>query len=78
MLEKLNYVDARELLVCPLNRPGFLVDEIIPTGVHMLCGDEKTGKSWMMLDLCISVAEGTKFLGYPAQQGDVAYFCLPS
>ncbi len=76
MLEKLNYVDARELLVCPLNRPGFLVEEIIPNGVHMLCGDEKTGKSWMMLDLCISVAEGTEFLGYPAQQGEVAYFCL--
>lgn len=76
MLEKLNYVDARELLVCPLNKPGFLVEEIIPNGVHMLCGDEKTGKSWMMLDLCISVAEGTEFLGYPAQQGEVAYFCL--
>ena len=30
MLENLNYVDARELLVCPLNRPGFLVEEIIP------------------------------------------------
>lgn len=76
MLEKWNYVDARELLVCPLNRPGFLVEEIIPSGVHMLCGDEKTGKSWMMLDLCSSVAEGTEFPGYPAQQGEVAYFCL--
>ena len=76
MLERLQFVDAQALLVCPVNRPGFLVDEIIPHGVHLLCGDEKTGKSWMMLDLCISVAEGTEFLGYPVQQGEVAYFCL--
>lgn len=76
MLERLQFVDAQALLVCPVNRPGFLVDKIIPHGVHLLCGDEKTGKSWMMLDLCISVAEGTEFLGYPVQQGEVAYFCL--
>ena len=76
MLERLQFVDAQALLVCPINRPGFLVEELIPNGVHLLCGDEKTGKSWMMLDLCISVAEGTEFLGYPVQQGEVAYVCL--
>ena len=76
MLEKLQFIDAQALLVYPINKPGFLVDEIIPDGVHLLCGDEKTGKSWMMLDLCISIAEGTEFLGYPVQQGEVAYFCL--
>ena len=44
MLERLQFVDAQALLVCPVNRPGFLVEEIIPHGVHLLCGDEEQAK----------------------------------
>lgn len=76
MTEQLQFVDAEALLLYPLQRQQFLVEEIIPSGVHLLCGDEKTGKSWMMLDLCLCVAEGKNFLGFPAQQGEVAYLCL--
>ena len=76
MYESLVYVDAQELLMTPMKRPQFLVEDLIPCGVNVIAGDEKTGKSWMMLHLALCIAKGEDFLGHPVRQGSVAYLSL--
>ena len=76
MLEDFKIVDAQELLMTPMNKPPFLVDDMIPSGVSIIAGDEKTGKSWMMLHLALCIAKGEDFLGHPVRQGNVIYLSL--
>lgn len=53
-----------------------IVEDLIPKGLTVLGGTSKIGKSWMALDLAISVATGTPFLGKPTTRTGVLYFCL--
>ena len=54
----------------------FIVDEMIYPGFHVLSGDPKIGKSWMMMDMCLAIAKGKKFLGRKTEQGHVVYMAL--
>ena len=53
-----------------------MVEGLFPRGLTVLAGTSKIGKSWMMLDLAISVASGTPFLGRKVMQSGVLYYCL--
>ena len=55
-MQKLNMVDADTLLYQPLDKPHFVVDGLIPTGLILFCGSQKIGKSWLMLKLCLCVS----------------------
>jgi len=44
-MQKLNMVDADTLLYQPLDKPRFVVDGLIPTGLILFCGSQKIGKS---------------------------------
>ena len=57
-MKKLKTVDADTLLFQPLDKPSFVVDGLIPTGLSLFCGAQKIGKSWLMLKLCLCVSEG--------------------
>ena len=72
MIDNLLFIDAQELLMTPVNKPQFLVDDLIPSGVSIIAGDEKAGKSWMMLHLALCVAQGKDFLSHHVNQGTVA------
>ena len=76
MFKPLKLVDAQELLLTPLDDPGFIVEDLIPGGVNVVAGDEKSGKSWMMLLLATCIATGQEFLGHPVKQGTVLYLSL--
>lgn len=55
----------------------FIVQDILPEGLCALGGVPKAGKSWFCYHLCLSVANGTKFLGhYDCIKGDVLYLAL--
>ena len=60
-MQKLNMVDADTLLYQPLDKPRFVVDGLIPTGLILFCGSQKIGKSWLMLKLCLCVSAGLPF-----------------
>ena len=49
---------------------------IIYPGLHILSGDPKIGKSWMIMDMCLSIAKGEKFLGRRTEKGHVVYMAL--
>ena len=57
-MQKLNLVEAETLLYEPLEKPSFVVDGLIPTGLSLFCGSQKIGKSWLMLKLCLCVSQG--------------------
>lgn len=76
MANDVKIVDAQNLLMTPLPKSQFIVDGLVTSGVNIIAADEKTGKSWMMLDLALAVAKGKDFLGHPTRQGNVFYFSL--
>ena len=69
-------ISADTLYYKPFKPCHALVEGIIPRGLTVLAGTSKIGKSWMMLDLAISIASGTPFLGRPVKQTGVLYYCL--
>lgn len=56
--------------------PNFAVPGLIPVGLTILAAPPKFGKSWLALDLAISVATGTDFLSLPVNQSGVIYMAL--
>lgn len=75
-MQKLKMIDADTLLYQPLEKPGFVVDGLIPTGLSLFCGSQKIGKSWLMLKLCLCVSVGIPLWEMPATKSDVLYLCL--
>ena len=59
----LRTISARELRNKKLPPPRYVVAELLPQGLSLLASPPKYGKSWFVLDLCLSVAAGTQFLG---------------
>lgn len=56
--------------------PKFLIKDILPMGLGALTAPPKFGKSWMCLDIAVSVATGTDFLGFPTTKSEVIYLAL--
>lgn len=75
-MQKLQTIDADSLLYEPLEKPSFVVDGLIPTGLILFCGAQKIGKSWLMLKLCLCVSQGLPLWEMSTTQGDVLYLCL--
>ena len=75
-MQKLQTVDADTLLYEPLEKPRFVVDGLIPTGLILFCGAQKIGKSWLMLKLCLCVSQGLPLWEMKTVEGDVLYLCL--
>src|SRR5262249_51950910 len=50
---------------------------VLVEGLSLLAGPPKAGKSWLALDVCVSVASGGKALGtIPCQPGEALYLAL--
>ncbi len=67
---------AQDLLDSPLASVSWLVEELIPTGLVVLAGTPKVGKSWLSLDLSVSVSTGQPFLEHATERSGVLYLCL--
>lgn len=74
--KKLELISSVEIMNMPMKKQGFIVDGMIYPGIHILSGDPKIGKSWMMLDMCLAVAKGEDFLGRKTEQGQAVYMAL--
>lgn len=59
-----------------LKEPKTIVDKILPSGLHILAGSPKIGKSWLVLWLCQCIATGEDLWGFKTTQGKVLYLCL--
>ena len=54
----------------------YIVEHLLYPGLYILAGASKIGKSWLALDLCLSVAEGEPFLKRETHKGQVIYLAL--
>ncbi len=69
-------IDADTLMTTPLPVTRYVVDQILPQGLHILAGAPKMGKSWLALWLCLQVAKGEPVWGFESTRGTVLYLCL--
>jgi hypothetical protein len=67
-------IDAVELLGSSLPRPPELICGILHQGSKMVIGGgSKSFKTWVLVDLAVSVATGTNWWGFKTTQGRVLY-----
>ena len=45
----LNTIDADTLMTTPMPSVQYIVDQLLPQGLHVLAGAPKVGKSWLAL-----------------------------
>ncbi|MDO5549340.1 MAG: AAA family ATPase [Eubacteriales bacterium] len=61
----------------PPQLPEELIEGILRCGHKMLiAGSSKAGKSFLLMELCIAIAEGKEWLGFPCKKGRVLYVNL--
>ena len=75
-MQELETVDAETLLINPLGQVEYIIEDILPIGLHLFCGASKIGKSWLMLKLCLQVSKGEPIWELKTKQCDVLYLCL--
>ena len=75
-MTKLETINAEELQNRTYEPTPFLVDELIPEGLHILAGAPKIGKSWLALWLCLCISQGQPLWNFATTQGEVLYLSL--
>ena len=70
-------IDAENTAVRHRLSPSpFIVDGLIPRGLHIFAGSPKIGKSWLVLWLCLKVALGETVWERTLNRCGVLYLCL--
>ena len=75
-MTKLETITAEDLQNRTYEPTHFLVDELVPEGLHILAGAPKIGKSWLALWLCLCVSQGQPLWNFATAQGEVLYLSL--
>lgn len=75
-LPKLTAISAYDLQNKEFDERYYAVQDMIPEGETIIAAPPKTGKSWLMLDMCLKVAEGKPFLGFNTNISDTLYLAL--
>ncbi len=75
-MTKLETITAEDLQNRTYEPTHFLVDELVPEGLHILAGAPKIGKSWLALWLCLCVSQGQPLWNFAVTQGEVLYLSL--
>ena len=74
-MKKFNSKSCEEIMTTVYKPIEFVVDGLLAQGLYILAGAPKVGKSWLALDMCLSIAKGEKVLGQETAQG-TALFCV--
>ena len=75
-IKRLQTIDADTLQSTAYEPVSFVVDDLLPQGLHLLAGAPKIGKSFLVLQMAYQVSMGTPFLGFSSRQGTVLYLAL--
>ena len=70
-MEQFNSKSCEEIMTTVYKPIEFVVDGLLAQGLYILAGAPKVGKSWLALEMCLSIAKGEKVLGLTA-----LYLCL--
>ena len=75
-MKKLNSKTCEEIMTTSYKPTEFVVGGLIAQGLYILAGAPKVGKSWLVLDMCMSIAKGEKVIGRETLSGTALYLCL--
>lgn len=75
-VKPLTIFDAQRLQETDIPPLQYIVEGLLPEGLALLIAPPKYGKSWMAMQLCMAVARGGSFLGFPVNPGAVLYLAL--
>lgn len=75
-MKKFNSKSCEEIMTTVYKPIEFVVDGLIAQGLYILAGAPKVGKSWLSLDICLSIAKGEKVLKHETKCGTTLYLCL--
>ena len=75
-MKKLITRSCEEIMTTVYKPIEFVIDGLLAQGLYILAGAPKVGKSWLALDMCLSIAKGEKNLGLKTSQGTALYLCL--
>ena len=75
-INRLQTIDADTLQSTAYEPVSFVVDDLLPQGLHLLAGAPKIGKSWLALWLAVMVAKGDPIWSMGVKQGTTLYLCL--
>ncbi len=75
-MEPIELINADDLYYKPLSHPEMLIEGLLSSGLAILSGDSKIGKSWLVLWLCLKIAKGEPVWGIPTRKADVIYLAL--
>lgn len=76
MTQTLNLYTMQTLFEQPVEPVDFIVEGLLAPGLYILGGSPKVGKSWLALQLCLAVCDGTSFLGRATHRSEVLYLAL--
>jgi len=74
--KRFHTIDGERLMNTPLEPIRFIIDGFLATGLHLLAGAAKVGKSWLALWLSLMVAKGEDVWNMKTRQGTTLYLCL--
>lgn len=75
-MKELKMYSSEYIMNTPMKPIEYCVDGLISQGLFILAGAPKVGKSWLALDMCLSIAKGEKVLGKETSCGHVVYLSL--
>ena len=75
-INRLQTIDADTLQSTAYEPVSFVVDDLLPQGLHLLAGAPKIGKSWLALWLCLCAARGKPLWTFATRPCEVLYLCL--
>ena len=75
-IKGLQTIDADTLQSTAYEPVSFVVDDLLPQGLHLLAGAPKIGKSWLALWLCLCAAQGKPLWTFATRPCEVLYLCL--
>jgi hypothetical protein len=76
LLPALKTLDAAQILSTDYPPIPFIIPDFLPSGLTFLIGKPKVGKSWLAMQLALSVMTGGKMLNRDVEQGRVLYLAL--
>ena len=75
-IKRLQTIDADTLQSTAYEPVSFVIDDLLPRGLHLLAGAPKIGKSWLALWLCLCAAQGKPLWTFATRPCEVLYLCL--
>lgn len=74
----LGVIDGISLMEMEFSPPVVIVKNLFHTGLSVIAGPPKEGKSWWCLNLSLSVATGTEIIGFETNKCEVLYLSYES